>query len=143
MAMTSRRTFLGQTLATGLFAQLPGLTFARTPGESRLVVFILRGALDALSAVPPYGDPDYAGARRELTIAPPGATNGVLKLDSMFGLHPALRFLHERYSAGELLVFHAVASPYRERSHFDAQNLLENGTPKPYGSADGWLNRAM
>ncbi len=141
--MTSRRTFLAQTFAAGLLAQLPGLSFARASGESRLVVVILRGALDGLAAVPPYADPDYAAARLDLALAPPGTANGALKLDWLFGLHPSLTFMHERYSAGELLVFHAVASPYRERSHFDAQNLLENGTPKPYGSADGWLNRAL
>lgn len=141
--MTSRRAFLGQALAAGLVTQLPGLSFARTPGESRLVLVILRGALDGLGAVPPYADPDYADARRDLAIARPGASNAALKLDGLFGLHPSLGFLHERYGTKELVVFHAIASPYRERSHFDAQNLLENGTPKPYGSNDGWLNRAL
>src|SRR5690606_35245006 len=120
--------FLGHTLAAGLIAQLPGITFARAAGEARLVLVILRGALDGLGAVPPYGDPDYAWARRELAIAAPGKTNGVLKLDKLFGLHPELQFLHQRYLARELLVFHAIASAYRERSHFDGQNVLENGT---------------
>jgi uncharacterized protein (DUF1501 family) len=141
--MTSRRHFLEQALAAGLVMQLPGLSFARASGESRLVVFILRGALDGLTAVPPHGDPDYASARRDLALAAPGATNGALPLDRTFGLHPELNFLHRRYTAKELLVVHAVASPYRERSHFDAQNLLENGTARPFGSQDGWLNRAL
>ncbi len=139
----SRRTFLGQTLALGALAQIPGLSFARATGESRLVVFILRGALDGLSAVPPYADLDYAAARRDLALSAPGTANGALKLDGLFGLHPELDFLHRRYTAKELVVLHAVASPYRERSHFDAQNLLENGTTRPYGSNDGWLNRAL
>jgi uncharacterized protein (DUF1501 family) len=107
------------------------------------VVVILRGALDGLSAVPPYADPNYAGLRRELAIAAPGTPDGALNLDGVFGLHPSLGFLHERYAAGELIVLHAVSSPYRDRSHFDGQNVLENGLSKPIGSADGWLNRAI
>jgi len=66
-----------------------------------------------------------------------------LALDNTFGLHLSLAFLHEGYVAGELVVFHAVASPYRDRSHFDGKNVLENGLTKPLGSADGWLNRAL
>ncbi len=68
---------------------------------------------------------------------------GALGLDSLFGLHPSLGFLHERYLGAELIVFHAVASPYRDRSHFDGQNVLENGLARPLGTADGWLNRAL
>src|SRR5216684_6691272 len=78
-----------------------------------------------------------------LAIAAPGMADGALALDNNFGLHPSFGFLHERYTAGELVVFHAVASPYRDRSHFDGQNVLENGLTKPLGSADGWLNRAL
>ena len=107
------------------------------------MVVILRGALDGLAAVPPYGDPDYASLHRELAIAAPGAPDGALALNNIFGLHPSLSFLHERFAAGELLVFDAVASPYRDRSHFDGQNVLENGLAKPIGTADGWLNRAL
>jgi uncharacterized protein (DUF1501 family) len=139
----SRRHFLlaSGALATG--AMIPQALFANTGGSSRLVVVILRGALDGLAAVPPYGDPDYAGLHRELAIAAPGAEGGALRLDDTFGLHPSLSFLHQRYSAGELIVFNAVSSPYRERSHFDGQNVLENGMTKPVGSSDGWLNRAL
>jgi uncharacterized protein (DUF1501 family) len=78
-----------------------------------------------------------------LAIAAPGAADGALALDREFGLHPSFAFLHERFAAGELVVFHAVASPYRDRSHFDGQNVLENGLTKPLGTADGWLNRAL
>jgi len=99
--------------------------------------------MDGLAAVPPHGDPDYSVLHRELAIAAPGAPDGALALDGSFGLHPALSFLHDRYQAGELVVFHAVASPYRDRSHFDGQNVLENGLSKPIGTADGWLNRAL
>jgi uncharacterized protein (DUF1501 family) len=139
----ARRRFLFSTGALAASTVLPNVLFAQTGGSARLVVVILRGALDGLAAVPPYADPDYAGLRRELAIAAPGAADGALALDNTFGLHPSLGFLHERYLAGELVVFHAVASPYRDRSHFDGQNVLENGLTKPIGTADGWLNRAL
>jgi uncharacterized protein (DUF1501 family) len=139
----SRRRFIQGAGALAASTALPSVVFARTGGCERLVVVILRGALDGLAAVPPHGDPDYARMHRELAIAPPGAPDGALSLDATFGLHPALEFLHERYTAGELVVFHAAASPYRDRSHFDGQNVLENGFRQPLGTADGWLNRAI
>jgi uncharacterized protein (DUF1501 family) len=139
---TRRRFLLGASaLAAG--AAVPHVLFAHTGGPSRLVVVILRGALDGLAAVPPYGDPGYLDLHRELAIAAPGGSDGALALNNLFGLHPSLAFMHERFAAGELVVFHAVASPYRDRSHFDGQNVLENGLAKPIGSADGWLNRAL
>jgi uncharacterized protein (DUF1501 family) len=140
---TSRRRFLIGAGALAASATIPNALFAYTGGSSRLVVVILRGALDGLAAVPPYGDPDYAGLHRELAIAAPGGPDGALALNNTFGLHPSLTFLHERFAAGELVVFDAVASPYRDRSHFDGQNVLENGLAKPIGTADGWLNRAL
>jgi uncharacterized protein (DUF1501 family) len=143
LASTTRRGFLLGTGALAASAALPNVLFGYTGGSSRLVVVILRGALDGLAAVPPYADPGYADLHRELAIAAPGAADGALALDNTFGLHPSLNFLHERYLAGELLVFNAIASPYRERSHFDGQNVLENGLTKPIGTADGWLNRAL
>ena len=139
----TRRRFLVSSGALAASAALPGVLFAHTGGSARLVVVILRGALDGLAAVPPHADPHYAELHRELAIAAPGAADGALELDGTFGLHPSFAFLHERYVAGELLVFQAVASPYRDRSHFDGQNVLENGLTKPLGSADGWLNRAL
>ena len=140
---TTRRRFLLGTAALTASAALPGVLFAQTGGSARLVVVILRGALDGLAAVPPYADPAYSGLHRELAIFPPGVADGALKLDGTFGLHPTLAFLHESYLAGEVVVFNAVASPYRDRSHFDGQNVLENGLTKPLGVADGWLNRAL
>jgi uncharacterized protein (DUF1501 family) len=140
---TGRRRFLVGTGAMAASAVLANVLFARTGGAARLVVVILRGALDGLAAVPPYADPDYAGLHRELAIAAPGVADGALALDDTFGLHPACAFLHECYVARELVVFQAVASPYRDRSHFDGQNVLENGLAKPLGTADGWLNRAL
>ena len=138
-----RRRFLIGAGALTATAAIPNALFAYTNGSSRLVVVILRGALDGLAAVPPYGDPDYASLHRELAIAAPGAADGALALNNTFGLHPSLSFLHERFAARELVVFNAVASPYRDRSHFDGQNVLENGLTKPMGTADGWLNRAL
>jgi len=140
---SSRRRFLIGAGALAATATIPNALFAYTGGSSRLVVVILRGALDGLAAVPPYGDPDYLSLHRELAIAAPGGPEGALALNNTFGLHPSLSFLHERFAAGELLVFDAVASPYRDRSHFDGQNVLENGLAKPIGTADGWLNRAL
>jgi uncharacterized protein (DUF1501 family) len=139
----TRRRFLKGAGALVAVAACPEVLFAYTGGSSRLIVVILRGALDGLAAVPPYADPDYAGLHRELAIAPPGGLDAALRLDNTFGLHPSLNFLHERFGAGELIVFQAVASPYRDRSHFDGQNVLENGLTKPIGTADGWLNRAL
>jgi uncharacterized protein (DUF1501 family) len=142
MRTTRRRLLLGGAALAASVA-LPDVLFAHTGGSARLVVVVLRGALDGLAAVPPYADPAYAGLHRELAIFAPGVADGALALDGSFGLHPSLGFLHQRYVAGELVVFHAVASPYRDRSHFDGQNVLENGLAKPLGSADGWLNRAL
>ena len=145
--MRSRREFLwaGANLSLGavLASALPGVCFAALPGARPFVVVILRGALDGLAVVPAFGDPDYAGARGPIAIGRPGQLLGALDLDGFFGLHPALPLLHERWRAGELLVVHAVASPYRERSHFDGQNVLENGGDRPSGSASGWLNRVL
>ena len=145
--MQNRRDFLRSGLRLGiggaLAAALPGVSFAAAPGAAPFVVVILRGALDGLSAVPPYGDSDYLSARGPIAIARPGAPKGALDLDGFFGLHPSLPLLHERYRAGELLVVHATASGYRERSHFDGQNVLENGGDRPSSTASGWLNRAL
>ncbi len=142
--MTTRRDALKTLGGLATLAALPGLALAQgAPGDRRLVFVFLRGGLDGLSAVPAYGDPDFARRRGELAVAAPGETNGALALDGTFGLHPLLPEMHKLYQAGELAVLHAVASPYRDRSHFDAQNVLENGTAKPYGRDAGWLNVAL
>jgi len=147
MTMRTRREFLSVAaklgLGTALLNSLPGVSFAAAPGNRPFVVVILRGALDGLSAVPPFGDPDYADARGPIAIARPGEAHGALDLDGFFGLHPALPLLGERWRAGELLVVHATASAYRERSHFDGQNVLENGGDRPSATSSGWLNRAL
>lgn len=141
--MIDRRHMLGGLGLVGASALAPRFGFAAEPTDKRLVVVLLRGAMDGLSAAPAYGDPDFERARGGLAIAKPGQANGALALDGFCGLHPALSGLHDRYARRELIVFHAIASPYRDRSHFDGQNLLENGSTAPYGLPDGWLNRAL
>lgn len=139
----SRRRFLESSLFAGATSMLASrLVLANASTDARFVFVLLRGALDGLSAVPPIGDPDYAALRGQIALTKSGE-NAALPLDGTFGLHPALAFLHERFRAKELAVLHAVAMPYRERSHFDAQNVLESGDMKPYGSTSGWINRAL
>jgi uncharacterized protein (DUF1501 family) len=145
MSTSTRREFLqlGGLSFSGAFLT-SRLTFASVPErKSRFVFVILRGALDGLAAVPPYGDPDYRRLRRELELQGPGASGGALPLDGFFGLHPSLGFLEEAYAARELIVFQAIASPYRDRSHFDGQDVLETGFIKPHEVQTGWLNRAL
>lgn len=105
--------------------------------EARLLVVLLRGGLDGLAMLPPHGDPDYRGARGALAL------DGALDLDGFYGLHPALAGLWPMWERKELLPVHAVGLAYSGRSHFDAQDLLENGTAWPHGSASGWLNRLI
>ena len=139
-----RREFLTHGLLTAGTLLSARVAFAAGSSRpSRFVLVILRGALDGLAAVPPLGDRDYAQLRRELALHAPGEPGGALPLDGLFGLHPSLGFLHECWTARELVVLHAVASPYRERSHFDGQDVLENGTPRPHALQSGWLNRAL
>src|SRR5580704_11461449 len=109
LAMKRRQFLQGAALAAGGALLTTRLSFAGTGGDSRLIVVIMRGAVDGLAAVPPYGDPDYARLRGSLAIAAPGATDGALRLDNLFGLHPQLAFLNEAFAAGELTVFTAAA----------------------------------
>jgi uncharacterized protein (DUF1501 family) len=142
--LLKRRGFLkAGALAVGGALLTTRLSFAGSGGDARLIVIIMRGAVDGLAAVPPYGDPDYARLRGSLAIAAPGAADGALRLDNLFGLHPQFAFLMESFNSGELAVFHAVATPYRERSHFDGQDVLESGVLVPHASQTGWLNRAL
>jgi uncharacterized protein (DUF1501 family) len=122
---------------------LPRIIFAGAETDSRLVLIILRGAVDGLSWVAPYGEGRYRTLRGELALAPPGGSDGLLKLDGLFGLHPALSNTHQLYRNNEALVVHAVASPYRDRSHFDGQDVLESGMEPKRAQRDGWLNRAL
>jgi uncharacterized protein (DUF1501 family) len=117
------------------------LAFADAPTDRRFVVVLLRGALDGMSAVVPYGDHDLMGLRGELLPAPPDQPGGLLDLGGFFGMHPSLTNTHRMYEAGEALAVHAVAGPYRVRSHFEAQDYMESGADHRLTS--GWLNRAV
>ena len=112
----SRRRFLAGAGALATSSSLPAVLFARTGGTARLVVVVLRGALDGMAAVPPHGDGDYGELHRELAIPAPGSPDGALPLDGTFGLHPSLRFLHERFLGGELpaSTWHASTSTLLE-----------------------------
>jgi uncharacterized protein (DUF1501 family) len=144
MRAIKRRDFLsGAALAAGSVLLTSRIAFAGGGTRPRFVFIILRGALDDLTAVPPYADPNYARLRGEVAIAAPGNSGGALKLNGLFGLHPSLVFLNETFAAHELIVFHAVASPYRERSHFDGQDVLENGCARAHAVQTGWINRAL
>lgn len=141
----SRRHFLTRSAMVGCsLAASPLLTpvsFAAAPWDTRLVVIVLRGGMDALDAVQPYGDPDYAGLRRKLAGGP---GSGAQDLDGFFALHPALAPLMPLWKQGELGFVQAVSTPYRDkRSHFDGQDLLEAGTATLGDQRDGWLNRLL
>ena len=112
---------------------------APNPLANRFVFVILRGGLDGLTAAPAIGDPAFTEARGALGVfaAEP------LRLDGTFALNPLLPQLHAMYGRGELTLLHAVGLPYRERSHFDAQQLLESGGTRPHELATGWLGRAI
>ncbi len=138
--MIDRRGFLRLGgAATGALLVSPRIAFAAAATDRRFVFIIQRGAADGLSLVPPIGDPAFAPLRGVL------ADNAAVptKLDGLFGLHPALAEVGRMYGAGQATVIHAVASPYRERSHFDGQNVLETGGLTPYQVRDGWMNRLV
>ncbi|MEL6464228.1 MAG: DUF1501 domain-containing protein [Pseudomonadota bacterium] len=144
-APLSRREFLARTGFVGCsLAASPLVTpisFAAAPWDTRLVVIILRGGMDGLDAVQPYGDSAFAQMRGPLALGPEG---GAYDLDGYFALHPALAPLLRMWQAGQLGFVHAVSTPYRgKRSHFDGQDLLEAGTPDLAGVRDGWLNRML
>ena len=109
----------------------------------RLVVVFLRGAVDGLSVVVPYGEPGYGRARSSIALARPGSEGGVLDLDGRFGLHPALAPLMPLWQGGRLGFVHASGSPDTTRSHFDAQDYMESGTPGAKSTADGWMSRVL
>lgn len=143
MAMNYTRREVLQLAGAGALAWgWPGFSVASTGKNSRLIVVILRGGMDGLQAVPAYGEPRFASLRGSLSTGAPGGEGSSLKLDGTFALHPEMKHCAQLYGAGQFLVVHAVAPPYRERSHFEAQDCLENGTASPHLVRDGWLNRA-
>src|ERR1700722_6445004 len=137
--VTRRTAVLG--LATCLGIGRATLALASAPTEKRLVVIILRGALDGMAAVVPYGDPALIGLRGEIVPPGPGQPDGVLDLGGFYGLPPALAGLHDMYRANEALAVHAAAGSYRVRSHFEAQDYLESGAD--HHMTSGWLNRVV
>lgn len=146
----SRRGFL--TGCSAAIASLAGsrfgnFAFAASPGENDevLVVLFLRGGMDGLSLVPPLGGPDraaYVAARPDLQV-PTGGSNAALPLQGIFGLHPAAAPLHDLYQDGKLAVIHAAGMTEANRSHFDAMQFMELGTPGEKTTKTGWLHRHM
>jgi uncharacterized protein (DUF1501 family) len=146
MKKTNRRTFIhGSTAAifsVGTSGMWASRASAATVNENaRLVVIMLRGAIDGLSVVAPYSDANYYNLRPTIAIAKPGETDGLLRLDNMFGLHPALSMLMPYWESAQLGFIHASGSHDSTRSHFDAQDYMESGTPGRKSTPDGWLNR--
>ncbi len=146
----SRREFLKRTAVLGAagivmlsryaWAARVDAMGARRP---RLVVVFLRGAVDGLNVVVPYGDPDYYDARPTIAVPRAGGEGGVIDLDGFFGLHPALAALVPQWRDGTLAFVHACGSPDSTRSHFDAQDYMESGTPGVKSTSDGWMNRVL
>jgi len=135
--MIDRRQLIARSfLGAGALA-LPGMAFAAAPTDRRFVFIIQRGAADGLNIVMPTADPGFAAARGSLAV------EGGLKLDALFTLHPALTETGKLYATREAMFAHAVASPYRDRSHFDGQNVLETGGTAAYQLKDGWMNRLI
>ena len=135
----NRRDFLRYAAMSGAVFALPNISFAAANTDRRFIFIIQRGAADGLNTVIPYADPAYAKLRGVLAIDVAQAT----KLDGMFALHPSLIETAKLYTAGQALFVQAVASPYRDRSHFDAQNVLETGGNNAYQLKDGWMNRLL
>jgi len=134
---------LGAAGALFAWSFVPRFAYAAAGArDPRFLLVVLRGALDGLSAVPPLGDPDYAGLREGIALTKDGP-DAALPLDGFFYLHPAMPNLARLYAAGHASVVHAAATGYRERSHFDGQDVLESGQGGPGKTESGWLNRLI
>jgi uncharacterized protein (DUF1501 family) len=140
-AVSRRAFFRGGAASLALWSLMPRSALAGTR-DPRLLIVVLRGGLDGLAAVAPVGDPDYARLRGALAVPATGEGAG-LPLDGFFVLNAAMPGLHALYRKREALIVHAVHSPYRGRSHFDGQDVLESGLPGVARIEDGWLNRAL
>ncbi len=139
----SRRAILGAAGALFAWSFVPKFAYAAAGArDPRFVVVVLRGALDGLSAVPPIGDPDYAGLHGDIALALEGP-HAALPLDGFFAVNPAMPVFARLFGDGQAAVVHAAATGYRERSHFDGQDVLESGFSGPGHVATGWLNRAL
>jgi uncharacterized protein (DUF1501 family) len=134
--MSVSPTFLHQ------FSNAQSLT--KKDGKKKtLIVIFQRGAVDGLNMVVPFGDSDYYKLRPNISIPKPNDTNGVIDLDGYFGLHPAMKPFESLWKSKQLAVIHSAGSPDNTRSHFDAQDYMESGTPGNKGTRDGWLNRVL
>ncbi len=134
----NRRSLLTGSLALGAAGLAwPRMAFAQTAGTKNLLLVVLRGAADGLAMLAPTGDSGFSALR--------GAAlrdyDNAAKADGMFAIHPSFEAIGSEYAKGNALFVHATATGYRERSHFDGQNMLETGGAKPYATRDGWLNR--
>lgn len=139
MNLTStRRQFLKSVLAVGATSLLPNAVFAQSSSPNIFVWITLRGAMDGLNVVVPYADKQYLALRPTIGLA----TEKLNKLDEFYGLHPAMKTSFEWYQNQQMAMVHACATAYRERSHFDGQKVLENGTDNLL-HRDGWLNRLL
>ena len=137
---TRREMLLG---SGALFAWAYAPKLARAEGrDPRFLVIVLRGALDGLALAAPVGDPDWVKLRGDRALVLDGKTPA-LPLDSFFALNPAMPNLHRLYKAEQATIVHAAATPYRDRSHFDGQDVLESGLTRPGATDSGWLNRAL
>jgi uncharacterized protein (DUF1501 family) len=143
----SRRQALLSALSVGITVEfVGGRAFAASQGaqgRKKLVVIVCRGGLDGLTLSPPVGDPNYATLRGKIAVAGFGQPGGALKLDDTFGLHPSMTATYALALKGQARIVPAVATPDRERSHFEAQDVLESGAAVVYGTSSGWLNRAL
>lgn len=137
----SRRGFLASACCLAAAPVFTPVTFAAMPGDNRFVTIVLRGAMDGLALVQPYGDAGFAAFRPTLSLTP---DKGLIDLDGHFGLNPAAADLMPLWKAKELAFVHAVSTPYRDqRSHFDGQDMLESGGEHVAEEKTGWLNRAL
>jgi uncharacterized protein (DUF1501 family) len=139
---TSRRALLLGGASFAAWAYLPKFARAADGRDPRLIVVVLRGALDGLATVAPVGDPDYASLHGSIALALDGP-HPATRLDSFFALHPAMTEFARMYREQHAAVIHAVSTPYRDRSHFDGQDVLESGFAGPGRVQSGWLNRAL
>jgi uncharacterized protein (DUF1501 family) len=139
---TSRRALLLGGASFAAWAYLPKFARAADGPDPRLIVVILRGALDGLATVAPVGDPDYAGLHGSIALTAEGP-HAATMLDSFFALHPAMPEFARMYREKHAAIIHAVATSYRDRSHFDGQDVLESGFAGPGRVQSGWLNRAL
>jgi uncharacterized protein (DUF1501 family) len=141
ISLSRRNVLRGAAASLAMWSFMPRAAIAGTR-DPRLLTIILRGGMDGLSLVSPTGDPDYTRLRTSTAIPTSGDKPG-LALDGFFSLNPNMPFLHGLYQKREALMAHAIHTPYRERSHFDGQDVLESGLPGVSRGVDGWLNRAL